>query len=921
VRRLLSAVTVAAGVAGFVAVPVVARPVAQAHAVAPHVYRVAVPTRPDGHGTLAAATRLRTRFNLVGATWQAGTLDAGTTALEVRVLHGSRWSDWTGLGAEDGGADRGTADASRAVRVHAGTQTAEPMWVGDASGVQARVVAAVPHSPSATMPGDLHLVLVDSGTSAADADPRPSPVLGGDVAAAAVAQPAIYTRADWGADESMRKKACPAGPDYAPTVQMGFIHHTDGGNGYSRAQVPAIIRGIYAYHVKSNGWCDVGYNYLVDRFGRIWEGRYGGITKAVVGAHTGGYNYDSFGVSLIGTFNASRPGAATLSAVEQLFAWRLGAYYRDPLGKTVMTDGGFSGSRHSAGDHVRFNIVSGHRDADFTDCPGNAAYGTLPDIRTAVRTAMSAGFVSPTVSATSAMMAAGSIGVQSNVIGKQSWTLTVRDAGGKLVKTQSGSASRTTKIGTRWDLTDGNGTPVLPGTYTLRLTGQGTTGLAAVPWSTKVTVTPPVSIEVPKQTGLAAAVVAHGSGIPGHSATVSIAAPGGPQHVGAFAVSSSGRWTAKSVSASRDLVWTVSDPAVPNYSTKRTTRVGPTVTTPTAATSFVPSGTTLSLRGSALPGTPATVTLMTQPAGTTTPVTGTTVAVQPDGSWTTSFVPSGPTAYWVTDGRGLVSAHRFVYPVSSPAASAPTEGYAGRSIRLSGNAGHAPVQVTVSAKRPGAAWALVRTLTARTDGTFATGLPLAGDEAGSSVTWKVTTGYGAPVTGAVQVNPVFTPTVTGPKRSDWNAVHVISGTAVPGDKVTIWTAKAGTTKWSAQGAVPAAADKTWSFPLTFTGDTAWRVTSRSGTSRTGTTVVVPTIKAPTTAAARSRVVLSGRAIPGQSLTVFRRSGGSAAAWTVARTVTVGSDGTWTLVRYPRSTVSFRVTSHGQMSRTVTVTVR
>src|SRR5260221_5937027 len=184
-RRLLSAVTVAAGVAAFVAVPVVARPVAQAHAVAPHVYRVAVPVHSDGHGTLAAATRLRTRFDVVGATWLAGTLDAGTTALEVRVQQGGRWSAWTGLGAEDGGADRGSSDAQRAARVqgNAGTQTAEPMWVGAATGAEVRVVAAAAGSPAiAAAPADLRLVLVDGGTSAADANPQPTPVLGGPVA-------------------------------------------------------------------------------------------------------------------------------------------------------------------------------------------------------------------------------------------------------------------------------------------------------------------------------------------------------------------------------------------------------------------------------------------------------------------------------------------------------------------------------------------------------------------------------------------------------------------------------------------------------------------------------------------------------------------------------------------------------------------
>ena len=103
-------------------------------------------------------------------------------------------------------------------------------------------------------------------------------------------QPVIYSRAQWGADESIRGKSSLHYGD----VHAGFVHHTVNANDYTRAEVPGIIRSIYAYHVKSRGWSDIGYNYLVDRFGRIWEGRYGGVDRPVVGAHTLGYNDDSF---------------------------------------------------------------------------------------------------------------------------------------------------------------------------------------------------------------------------------------------------------------------------------------------------------------------------------------------------------------------------------------------------------------------------------------------------------------------------------------------------------------------------------------------------------------------------------------------------------------------------------------------------
>ena len=120
------------------------------------------------------------------------------------------------------------------------------------------------------------------------------------------AKPTIYSRAQWGANEKMREQSPPS---YG-TVKTGFIHHTVNANNYTAAQVPALLRGIYAYHTQSRGWRDIGYNYLVDRFGRIWEGRYGGVNRAVVGAHTLGYNEVSFAMSAIGNFDIARPPPA-----------------------------------------------------------------------------------------------------------------------------------------------------------------------------------------------------------------------------------------------------------------------------------------------------------------------------------------------------------------------------------------------------------------------------------------------------------------------------------------------------------------------------------------------------------------------------------------------------------------------------------
>ena len=913
-RRLASAISVLAATAGVLAVPVLARPVAQAHAVAPHVASISVQPRPATRGVLGVSTQPVThRFDLVGATWRRGSMPTGASSVQVRVHAGNRWSGWRSLAPMDGGADGGTADARRAESVTGGEVVAEPIYVGSADNLQARVVGR------GSVPADLRVLLVDGGRSSADASPRPVRVWGGDVADAAVSQPTIYSRADWGADESLRKSACPSGPSYSPTIKMGFLHHTDGVNGYSRSQVPSIIRSIYAYHVRANGWCDVGYNYLIDRFGRIWEGRAGGITRPVLGAHTGGFNYDSFGVSLIGAYNKVQPSTEMLDAAEQLFAWRLGSYYADPTANTTLVADSFSGSRYAAGTTVKFKTISGHRDADQTTCPGTYAYADLPDIRTATRSLMGAGLVAPAASASSAQMANGVVTVTAGALTTETWTLTVTDPNGVAVRTLTGAATRATDIAASWDLTDDAGSPVAPGDYTLTMTAVDAAGASAVPWTATFTVTPPVTLSVARQTTLHAPVTASGHGIPGHTVDVAVSGPSGEQTIGSFPVSSTGRWSAASVpvTADQDLQWTATDPAVPTYQKSRTTLVGPQITAPADDPAFVHAGEALTVSGTALPGTGSPVRLVTTPDGGAA-TTSAPVEVAGDGSWSTTFTPTGATSYSVVDGRNLGTASRRAYPVDDPSASAPSAGYAGRAVTVRGNAGGAPVRVTLSARQPGGSWASVASARSKRSGRYSIPLPLA-NAPGQQTRWRVVTGFGPSVSGSVAIEPVFPPTVTGPRRTAWHARHALTGTAVPGDEVTVWTAPAGTTNWVRRGTATAGADDTWTYTLRFSRDTAWRATSASGTSAAGTTVVVPTISAPAHVVSRSPAVISGRALPGEALTLYRRPSGSS-TWAVATTVTVAADGTWSVRRHLRRSASFRAVSHRQTSRTVSVTV-
>jgi hypothetical protein len=209
-------------------------------------------------------------------------------------------------------------------------------------------------------------------------DPGPNPATPVGAAGASPGQPRIITRAQWGADESIRK-CC---PEYADPLQMVFIHHTATTNSYNAQDSAAIVRSIYAYHVKNNGWQDIGYHLLVDKFGQIFEGRYGGLDRALVGAQTLGFNAHSAGIAVIGTFNSSGPPAAAMTALKQITAWRMDRANIDPSGATTMISAG--NPRYAAGRAVSLRTISGHRDVYDTDCPGNAFYPQLPSLRSAV---------------------------------------------------------------------------------------------------------------------------------------------------------------------------------------------------------------------------------------------------------------------------------------------------------------------------------------------------------------------------------------------------------------------------------------------------------------------------------------------------------------------------------------------------------
>src|SRR3954467_7234998 len=322
----------------------------------------------EGVPALTVSRPRTDRFESVGVSWAE---DPGVTevSVQLRVRHKSGdWGRWTTVTQDDVALE--TASKVRKPDVRGGTA---PYWTGDGYGVEVIVQA-----PDGTTPPHVQVSLIAPGPSPADAAPGAPAVK--DEAHAAMTMPAIYSRAQWGADETLMGWD----PEYAPTIQAATVHHTADSNNYTAADVPAIMRSIYAYHAVTRGWGDIGYNVIVDKFGRAWEGRAGGLASTVIGAHAGGFNTGTFGVSMLGNYDIAAPSEAMIEMVSSVVAWKLALYGVDPKGTTTLVSGGGGTSKYAAGVAVTLPTVFAHRDVGSTVCPGQYAYSRMGDIRSRV---------------------------------------------------------------------------------------------------------------------------------------------------------------------------------------------------------------------------------------------------------------------------------------------------------------------------------------------------------------------------------------------------------------------------------------------------------------------------------------------------------------------------------------------------------
>lgn len=385
---------------------------------------------PDGGPGTSRATDVLSAETLsagvvvVGVTWERGSAPSDL-AVEVRTRVGDEWGVWEPLEADlssgttaDGapsdardGTDpylagevdgvevalrHGAADGPRDPRLSVvgsaapddetveGDLADEDEAAEDDTGTTSGVNADVDASSSAQVldASELGQVVPTSyvptsvGTTSTAAVSQEATLAGesfaaaGDLSAlavAATARPTIYSRAQWGADESIMTWTPQVGRVLGTTV-----HHTAGTNNYTAAQVPSIIRGIYTYHAVSRNWGDIGYNILVDKYGRLWEGRAGGLERAIVGAHAAGVNSQAFGISVLGNYETVQIPTVAIDAAARAIAWKFSLHGLQ-AGATTTIDG------------KRLQTVFGHREVGQTSCPGQYLFARLPELRSKVK--------------------------------------------------------------------------------------------------------------------------------------------------------------------------------------------------------------------------------------------------------------------------------------------------------------------------------------------------------------------------------------------------------------------------------------------------------------------------------------------------------------------------------------------------------
>ena len=365
-------------------------------------------------------------FLIAGFTWIGGESDVPPDGVHIylRVRQDGQWSPWYLNEPSDAGRDDGVGRAGTDELVTGGADAVQASVVGDASALPADLTLALvpdhasgerdlgaadgwavgaeptglaadePADGRAAAPGDETAV---SAVAAVQSDRRDDRGSAGAPAGASAARlpsviPAaetddpsalVTTREEWGANPAYLNWR----PNYVPADHV-IVHHTAGTNDYTPEQSPSIVRGIYYYHAVVLGWGDIGYNFLVDKYGQVFEGRYGTLDSdpgtMVVGGHAYGANTGTMGISMMGNYSSTDPSEIQIERVGQMAGWFLGrAGVVDAYGSSRFT---FRATqKYRRGQTIDLDVISAHRDVGYTTCPGDAGYSMMDPIRSAAQ--------------------------------------------------------------------------------------------------------------------------------------------------------------------------------------------------------------------------------------------------------------------------------------------------------------------------------------------------------------------------------------------------------------------------------------------------------------------------------------------------------------------------------------------------------
>ena len=368
---------------------------------------------------------------------------------------------------------------------HPERQDTELVWTGGSRCVRFTLTV-----PARTALSGLHAAFVNTsgsargpGTAPPQEPVQPTPPVAGFGLTAAEAMPArppMVTRAGWGADPryfNTGSSDCSA-PYYNDRVKMAFVHHTSGTNGYSAAESDDIVRAIYWYHTQERGYCDIAYNFLIDRFGTIFVGRAGGPGRPVQPGSQMGFNPNTFSVSTMGNWQDEAPPAVTVTSLERLLTWRLDVAHLPPLGTTTMVSEGGSTTIYPAGTRVTLPVISGHRDTGNTDCPGDLLYPRIPEIREVVDRTGLPKLYRPGETRRVVKAGATTTRFYATSPGPLTWHVTVSGPDGAAFASMFQYRDG---LSLEWDGTDGSGAALPPGAYRVTIQTLSSNGTGSRP--------------------------------------------------------------------------------------------------------------------------------------------------------------------------------------------------------------------------------------------------------------------------------------------------------------------------------------------------------------------------------------------------------------------------------------------------------